>query len=157
MVSNESERPPITAAQQTATAGAQRTQAGLAAAQEHLYRALGRPQPMRERKWAELDKAREAMEAHRLEVQGPEGVYAELRLDAPWLIPRIQQLVSQLARIEAEAADLKAEVERVKQGDLQALPEIRADAERMLGMLRNLLAREADLIYERFNEPVAMD
>jgi chlorite dismutase len=131
-------------------------------AERALHAALGRPQPTRERAWAqrvatELRAAIEAIEAHRREVEGEHGLYGELRFDAPWLLPRLHQLSAQLARIETEARDLTDEVQRVIDGDLQGLSAIRADAERMLLSLRDLRAKESDLIFERFNEPVALD
>jgi hypothetical protein len=43
------------------------------------------------------------------------------------------------------------------EGDFHALPAIRADAERMLRTLGDLMSNEADLIWERFNEPAALD
>lgn len=134
----------------------------LVAAQDHLIHALGRPQPNRERKWAakvqrDLQHARDVLSEYRAEVEGTEGLYAELQKDAPWVLPRVRQLRNQLERVEQEADHLVEEVTRVTDGDLQALPAIRADAERMLFLLRDLLSREADLIYEQFNEPGALD
>ena len=131
-------------------------------AEHALHAALGRPQPARERAWARhvatsLHAAVEAIEAHRREVEGEHGLYGELRFEAPWLLPRVRQLTAQLARIQAEARDLTDEVQRVVEGDLQGLNAIRADAERMLFSLRDLRAKETDLIFERFNEPVALD
>lgn len=152
----------LTAAQQSALAGAEQTQHGLLAAQDALLTALRRPQPTRERKWAEqvrqqLGRVVDALREHRLEVERAEGLYAEILRDAPWTQPRLRQLAAQLRRLEAEAADLVVEVERVESGDLQPLPTIRQDAERLLLSLRDLLSKEADLIYERFLQPVAED
>lgn len=150
------------AAQRSALKGAERTQDALTMAQEHLFRVLRRPQPSRQRRWAEavqaeLAAAVAALRDHRLEVERQEGLYAELRRDAPWVEPRINQIAAQLRRTESEAADLQVEVQRVMEGDLYALPAIRADAERMLHTLRDLMSNEADLIWERFNEPAALD
>ncbi len=142
------------------SAGAERN--ALQEAQDHLIKALGRPQPGRERRWAmkvgeELRVAREALSRYREEVEGKEGLYAELERDAPWLQARTRQLRNQLERIEQEADHLTAEIDRVIDGDAQGLSTIRNDAERMLVALRDLLAREADLIWEQFNEPAALD
>lgn len=131
-------------------------------AQRHLFRALGRPVPNRERDWAtrvaaELHIARDAIARHREEVEGAGGLYDELCFEAPWLLSRIEQLIAQMRRLETQAGDLATEVERVRQGDLQPLPTIRLEAERTLLSLRELLAKEADLVWERFNEPVAQD
>ena len=105
----------------------------------------------------ELAAAREAIAAHRHEVEAEGGLYEELCFEAPWLLSRVQQLINQLRRLEAQATDLAADVERVHQGDLQPLPAIRAEAESMLFSLRDILAKEADITWERFNEPVALD
>jgi hypothetical protein len=160
MVSTESSR--LTDAQAGAVRGAERTQSALLRAQEHLYAALRRPQPNRERRWAEavgaeVAAALAALRDHRLEVEEPAGLYAELQRDAPWVAPRIRQVAAQLRRIESEIVDLQIEVARVEAGDLHAVGTIRAEAEHMLFSLRDLLSKESDLIYERFNEPAALD
>ncbi|WP_322817488.1 hypothetical protein [Tepidiforma sp.] len=151
-----------TAAQASALSGAGRTTEGLLVAQDALLAALRRPQPGREREWAtlvsqELARVVEALREHRLEVERVEGLYAEILRDAPWTQPRLRQLGAQLRRLEAEAADLQVEVRRVEEGDLQGLPAIRHDAERLLAGVRDLLSKEADLIYERFEQPPAAD
>lgn len=160
MVSTESSR--LTGAQQSALRGAERTQNNLLRAQEHLFSALRRPQPTRERQWAqavgaELGAALAALRDHRLEVEEPAGLYAELQRDAPWVTPRIRQIAAQLRRIEAEAIDLQIEAARVEAGDFQAISTIRGEAERILLSLREMLTRESDLTWERFNEPSALD
>lgn len=152
----------LTDAQESAIKGAERTQSALFRAQEHLYAALRRPQPARERHWAqavgqELAAALAALRDHRVEVRGEEGLYAELRREAPWVQSRIRQIEAQLSRIEAEAVDLQIEVARVEAGDLQPVTLIRTEAEHLLLSLRDLLTKETDLIYERFNEPAALD
>lgn len=151
-----------TAPQRGAVDAAEATRNALVEAREHLFRALARPQPGRERKWAErvwaeLSVAREALGRHQKEVESGEGLYGELKVDAPRLLPRIDQLRAQLGRIVTEAEDLATEVDRVRQGDRQVLATIRYDAERMLSSLQDLMARENDIIYERFNEPPALD
>jgi hypothetical protein len=148
--------------QTEAVEAAERTQDALLQAQEHLLRVLGRPQPGRERRWAEvvgveLVRALAALREHRLEVERSEGLYAELQRDAPWLAPRIRQIAAQLRRIESEAVDLQIEVTRVEAGDFGGLQHVRGDSERMLLTLRDLMSKEADLIWERFNEPAALD
>jgi hypothetical protein len=130
--------------------------------QRALYRALGRPQPLRERKWAErvasaLSEARDAIRRHRDEVVGDQGLYDELRFEAPWLLRRIDDLDAELREIEDEAAQLSARLERVQAGNLDRVGDIRQAAERIFAHLRDVLAREADLIWERFNEPSAID
>lgn len=153
---------PADSAQRAAVEGAERTQDTLTKAQEHLFRVLRRPQPARERRWAEavgseLAAAVAALREHRLEVERPDGLYAELRRDAPWVEPRIRQIAAQLRRIESEAIDLQIEVARVEGGDFDGISAIRSDAEHMLHTLRDLMGKEADLIWERFNEPGALD
>lgn len=152
----------ITPNQRASIDAAGRSHDALELAERSLLAALGRPQPARERAWAkrvatELQVAIDAIEAHRREVEGDHGLYGELRFEAPWLLARVRQLTSQLGRIQSEARDLVREVQRVTEGDLQGLGAIRADAERMLLSLRDLRAKETDLIFERFNEPVALD
>lgn len=150
------------AGQRGAVRGAERTQDALLKAQEHLFTALRRPQPTREKRWAEtvagdLAAAIAALREHRLEVEGPTGLYAEMLRDAPWTQSRLRQLAAQLRRVEGEAVDLEAEVARVAAGDLDSIAAVRADAEWMLLSLRDILSKEADLIWERFNEPAALD
>lgn len=152
----------LTGGHERAVKASERTQSALLKAQEHLYTALRRPQPTRERQWAELvgrelAAALSALRDHRLEVEGSKGLYAELMRDAPWVAPRIRQVGAQLSRLEAEAVDLQIEVARAEAGDLQAIGVVRADAERLLLSLRDILNKEADLIYERFNQPPAID
>lgn len=138
------------------------TKNALYAAHERLQRALGLPQVGREERWAErvaqeLEAARQALEEHKREVRGPGGLYDELRFEAPWLIPRVEQLTAQMDRIERELADLAVEVRHVADGDLRGVHHLRHDTERALAAVRDLLAREADLVYERFDEPAALD
>lgn len=148
--------------QEGAVRGAERTQESLLTAQEHLFVALRRAQPTRERRWAEavgaaLASALSALREHRLEVEGPDGLYGELRRDAPWTQGRLRQIAAQLRRIEAEIVDLQSETSRVEAGDFESIGAIRGDAERMLLSIRDLVSKEADLIWERFNEPAALD
>jgi hypothetical protein len=131
-------------------------------AQRVLYRALGRPQPLRERKWADrvssaVSQARDAIHEHRKEVVGEGGLYDELRFDAPWLLQRVNELDNELGRIEDESSELQAEVDRVRAGDLAAVNDIRRKAELIFVRLRDVLAREADLVWERFTQPPALD
>jgi len=156
------EKKDLTAVQREAVDTALTTRNALVDAREHLFRALARPQPGRERKWGEkvwneLAVAREALRRHSAEVEAEEGLYGELKVDAPRLLPRVEQLTSQLSRIIAEADALAEEVDRVRHGDTQSLASIRYDAERMLTSLQELIARENDIIFERFNEPPALD
>jgi hypothetical protein len=156
------QHPALTGQQTNALERAERTQSALLDAEAHLYAALRRPQPLRERRWAEtvateVAAALAALRSHRLEVERPEGLYAELQREAPWTVARLRQVGAQLRRLESEIVDLQIELARVEAGDLQGLPHIRADAERMLFGLRDLLSKEADLIYERFREPAALD
>jgi hypothetical protein len=148
--------------QESAVRSAERTQNALLAAQDHLYAALRRPQPMRERRWAEavganVAAALGALRAHRLEVEGESGLYAEIRRDAPWTEPRLRQVAAQLRRLESEVVDLQVEIARVEAGDFDNISEVRTDTERMLLSLRDVLSKEADLIWERFNQPAALD
>lgn len=138
------------------------SQNALFAAQQELQRALVLPQTGREQRWAKavaraLEDARKALDAHKHEVRGPGGLYEELRFEAPWLIPRVDQLIAQMDRVERELADLAADVRRVEEGDLRDVHRIRHDAERALAMVRDLLAREGDLVYEQFYEPAELD
>jgi len=148
--------------QQQAVTAAERTQNALLAAQEHLFSALRRPQPSRERRWAELvstevGAALAALRNHRLEVEGQEGLYAELIREAPWFEARVRQITAQLKRLESEVVDLQFEVARVEAGDFGGISTVRSDAERMLLSLRDILTKETDLVYERFNQPAALD
>ena len=152
----------LTHHQDQAIKGAARTENALLRAQEHLYAALRRPQPGRERRWAEtvgreLGAALGALRDHRLEVEGDDGLYSELQRDAPWTASRVRQVSAQLQRIEGEAVDLQIEVARVESGDLYPVQTIRGEAERLLLSLRDVLNKESDLVFERFNEPAALD
>jgi hypothetical protein len=152
----------MTAAQDAAVRDTSESHDALRQAENVLVRALARPQPFREARWAErvadaVMRLQAVLREHRLQVQGPGGLYDELRTEAPWLLPRLQQLTAQLRRLESEATDLAAEVVRVRDGDLQNVGAIRGDAERMLALLRDLVSREADLMYERFRDLAALD
>lgn len=129
---------------------------------QELEAALGQAQPGREASWAELVSTRlqvlrRALTDHVGHARQPDGLYEEIEEEAPRLAPRLRQLERQLQRLEAEARDLQLEVERVRNDDLSALGAIRSDAERMLGSLREVLAKENDLVFERFEEPPALD
>lgn len=152
----------MTRPQRAAVGAAYGTKDALLEAQNHLFSALRRPQPNRERRWAATVEARvaaalRAIRDHRLEVEGAHGLYFELEREAPWVKPRIRRLVAGLARLEAEMVDLQIELARVGAGDLQAMGAVRNDGERALLALRDLLTQETDLVYERFNEPQALD
>ena len=156
------EQAELTAPQRQAIARTGTSHHSLTAAQEGLFRALGRAAPFRERAWAgrvgeALATTRQRIAEHRAEVEGRQGLYEELRFEAPWLLPRVQQLTNQLRRLEAEAEDLSTEVARVADGDLEPLPRIRTEAELILRSLREIMAKEADIVWERFNQPVALD
>src|SRR3970282_2732572 len=93
-----------TAPQRGAVDAAEPTRNALVEAREHLFRALARPQPGRERKWAErvwaeLSVAREALARHQKEVESGEGLYGELKVEAPRLRPRVDPVRGQLWRV----------------------------------------------------------
>jgi len=144
------------------TAPLERSDASLRQAQRALARATRPPEPGREHDWVAevtpaLETAQRAMHLHREAMEGPRGLYEELQHEAQWLVPRLERLLGRLGRIEAETDALRQALARtgVEPGDGSAT--IRADAERMLGRLRALAAREGDLLFDRFNEPSAGD
>lgn len=142
--------------------GTHRSHDTLAGAQEALQRALGAAQPGREGEWsgrvaATLDRVREALEQHRDHVQEPEGLYWEIEQEAPWLSPRLDQCRRQMSRLVTEATDLCVEVDLIRRGALSGLSAIRPDAEHLLQSLRDLQAKENDLIFESFRDLPAGD
>ncbi len=138
------------------------THTSLLEIQNHLYEALQAAQKNREKKWADyvakkLKSVRDMIQQHTEEVRAPDGLYYELQFEAPHLIKRVEQLIEQLEFIAVKAADLAASLEEIKEGDQQALKQIRPDAELMLAQLRNLISKENDIIYERFRDEGHVD
>jgi hypothetical protein len=134
----------------------------LTASRARLRQALRQARGGDEREWAAsairaLKMLREVLAEHRREVRGPHCHYEELCLEAQWLIPRIQKLVSSFDQVEFEAGLLHQRLARLGEGDLQAAAEVRADATHMLAHLRRTLAEENYIEFERFNEPPALD
>lgn len=134
----------------------------LSVAQSHLHRVLATAQVGREPAWAKevaqaLAAARDAMRQHRNTVRAPDGLYAEIQFSAPWLDSRVKQMERQLDRVLQEASDLAEEVARTQEGESRATLGIRSDAERMLASLRDLMAKENDLVYQCLEEPPAVD
>jgi hypothetical protein len=147
----------LSEAQSAALNTAEASQNALLEAQQHLMVALRRPQPTRERAWAaavsnSLGAALVALRAYRLDVEGEEGLYAEIMRDAPWTAPRLRQLRAQVSRVESELIDLQVEAARVEAGDTHGLTAIRGTVEGALMSLRDVLSRETDLIFERFRD-----
>jgi hypothetical protein len=131
-------------------------------AQSHLYQALAAALVGRERPWARrvsdaLRAAEEAIERHAASVTAPDGLYAEILLDAPWLARRVERVERQLARLGAEVGDLARSVEAVASGESVDASGVRTDAERMLASLRDVMSQENELVYEQLAEPPALD
>jgi chromosome segregation ATPase len=138
-----------------------RSHRALVAAQAHLERALGSAQTGREQSWAEevvseLRKARDLLSTHRNEVQSPQGLYRQIESEAPHFAPRIEGLIEDLTRIEEHAALLVEELRGICQGKHRHLLDIRPDAALMMTEIRRLMAMEADIVFERFEEPPAL-
>ena len=152
----------LTSGQFDALDAAQESHDALDVAHELLVRALGRAQPGREVRWAEevsrdLDRARRAIRSHRRQVTLAGGLYEEIRVDAPRLLPRLAWLERDLARIEERAEALARKVVAVCEGDLTDLDDIRSEGAALMARLRSVMAAENDLVYERFEEPPALD
>lgn len=152
----------LTRAQETAISQTETSHDNLRDAQVHLDLVLANAQGGREQDWAtEVSRAllvvREALARHRHRVQGHSGLYAEIQNDAPWLKPRTDECSRQLLRLEQTAVDLQLDVDRVKGGEARAARGIRGDAERLLSSLKDLQAKENDLIFERFRDLPAAD
>lgn len=138
------------------------SQASLHEVAGRLEIALGRAQGGRETAWADLVRERllglqRCLQRHAERALGRQGLYAEIAGEAPHLGARSRQLERQLDRLATEAEDLLAEVERVRRADLQGVTAIRVDAERLLASLRDLMAKENDLMFERFRDLPALD
>lgn len=134
----------------------------LSLAAEHLTAALRRPQPRREAKWvghlhAELGVLRQMVDAHRHSLEAEDGLYGELRVEAPRLLPRVEQLVHQVQEIDRLAAELLADADHVSEGDTHRISAIQGEARSMLTMIRSTTEAESALLYESLNDPAAMD
>lgn len=147
---------------QRALAGSRESQRALAPLQWDLHAALNAAQPGREREWARLVGERlrllaESITVHRQQVEGPDGLYDELRFEAPWMLPRVQRLSVALDALQRSTEALARRLSTVEDGRPDNMQALRDDGEQLLLDLRKILAAEADLAFERFNEPVAMD
>jgi len=140
----------------------ERSEESLRQAERALARAARPPEPGREREWVAevtpaLETAQRAIRLHREVMEGPSGLYEELQHEAQWLVPRLERLLGRLGRIEAETGALRRMLAGASDESAHGTAAIRADAQRMLGLLRALARREGDLLFDRFNEPSAGD
>lgn len=123
--------------------------------------ALARAQQGRETAWADLvddhlRTLREAIDRHSSSARVRGGLYDEVIAEEPRLVPRVRQLERRLKRLSAEAADLQVEVNRVQEADLDGLSSIRTDAQHLLASLFEMMAKENDLMFERFRDLPAL-
>lgn len=139
-----------------------RSQGSLHQAANRLQLALARAQSGRETAWAELvgeylKALIEALLRHRDGALGPDGLYAEILADAPHLLPRVQELEEQLEVLVRDARALDSAVGRVCGENVSEMVAIRPDAEHLCGSLRDFMARENDLMFDRFADLPALD
>lgn len=154
--------PARSASQQRAIDAKTRSHCALSEAQSHLYAVLSAALVGRERAWAQgvvgaLRAAHDAVEQHAAEVGAPDGLYGEILLDAPWLERRVERVQRQLARLRQQVGDLARTVESVAGGERDAARSVRYEAEQMLVALRDLMSQENELVYERLDDPPALD
>jgi hypothetical protein len=129
---------------------------------ESLRRAARRTAERKESAWAavaleELTRMRELLARHREGARGPYFHHESLYLQAQWLIPRIQQLVTRFDEVELEATLLSRKFEKVVEGEAPLALEARKDTTRLLSNLRRTLTEESYLEIDSFNEPPALD
>jgi hypothetical protein len=101
--------------------------------------------------WLELEVAlREHVEA----VQGDDGLYAEVEGTLPQAANRLQYLretnQSLLDRVELQ----EREVRRIAEGVGAAFMAVRANALQLIGEVRHQQSREADLVYQAFQQDI---
>lgn len=82
-----------------------------------------------------------------------DGLEEELAIDAPWLSPRAEQLGASMER----AADRAYALAEWADGTLEIPHALRGHIRRLLMSLRRLRAFEHHLLFERFDEPPALD
>ncbi|HWO93733.1 MAG TPA: hypothetical protein VNL92_03125 [Dehalococcoidia bacterium] len=161
MVDERDRRVPTTDTQRAIAATGVR-HLDLAEARIQVHRALGRALPGRERDWADhvagtLELLRTALADHKGDALGAKGLYEQIRFDEPRLTRRVDELEAELLRIEGVAAQLHERAQRISQGERAGIETMRDDTEALLKAIRDLLAAEADLVWEQYNEPIALD
>ncbi len=98
---------------------------------------------------AALNELRAALARHAEFTEGPEGLFAEVREQAPRLLHRVQQL-------EAEHVDLEAGIDRcaveVADGDV---PTAAASVRTVVAAFERHIHRGAELVYDAYNVDIS--
>lgn len=91
---------------------------------------------------------REALDAHTTEVEGPNGILADLVDRAPRLSAGVDEMRSDHARVARELSATLSEAHDMTP------PDLRARALEILGELAEHRMKGADLVYEAFNADI---
>jgi nucleotide-binding universal stress UspA family protein len=154
--------PHPTARQATLSQGTRGEHDALLIAMHRLEAALAAAAPGREQAWnarvlKDLGGVQECLAQHVTSAEAPDGLLAEIDLTWPTLVHRVDQLRREHADLLQQAAALRRRVEEYWcvewTTEVDGRPEtadIRQQAARLLGALRDHQAREADLIFETF-------
>jgi nucleotide-binding universal stress UspA family protein len=154
--------PQATTRQTTLSQGTRGEHDALLVAMHRLEAALAAAAPGREQAWnarvlKDLGGVQECLAQHVTSAEAPDGLLAEIDLTWPTLVHRVDQLRREHADLLQQAAALRRRVEEYWcvewTTEVDGRPEtadIRQQAARLLGALRDHQAREADLIFETF-------
>ncbi len=112
---------------------------------------IGRPSWL-DRFRRDLRALRAALEAHVVEVEGPEGILAHILADEPWLTNRVEELSAEHPSLMEGVITLEAKLEEVGSDPTEdEADELRDEALGLLGALARHRHRGADLVYDAFD------
>ena len=114
-----------------------------------LERALAAPSVTRVEPWTrrvaeQLEKLQTALHASREEINSEQGLFAEIVMESPWLLSRVEKLKRKYRELDQKIRELQRELEPSTQDATQ----IRQQLGQMLNALRDIQATETELIFE---------
>jgi hypothetical protein len=109
--------------------------------------------PGRERQWhdrvfSDLAEVHAALEQHAGSAEAPHGVFAEISETQPAVLQRVEQLRREHADLLQQIQSLQRRFAPGGEAGLPQVADVRQEAARLLGALRQHQALEADLILE---------
>lgn len=120
-----------------------------------LEGALAAPASGRRIEWAggvaaALDRLAVDVERHVEATEGADGIYAEVLVDSPRLVPMVRRLVEDHVGLRADVDRLRRVIRGVLSGDDRAVAEVREDGTDLLSRLSKHRQRGADLVHDAY-------
>lgn len=138
-------------------AGVRAQRASLRRAFASTEQALAAPLSGRLEQWraelaVSLEQLRSAWDRHVTITEGDEGLFAQIRVDAPQLAPSVRKLHDEHEQIRAELDDVRATLRGSATAD--DLSSIRSQATAVLSGVMRHRQRGSDLVYEAYQRDI---